>query len=292
MDALVVTGGSRLNTHKKPPFLRRRLGRRLRVLREEAGLSLEEAAVKLEKTRSSLNRIETGTTRADVHFVRSLMDVYDIYADDLLEQTRAALKPLWFRSYGVEDLGYVDVETHANSVCEFTGLNLPGLLQTEAYVRAMLGHGMRRRSAEQLNNDVQVRLIRKGRLTSVEGPLRLTAIIDEAALRRNIGGPAVMSEQLRQLIEMATLPTVTLQVLPLHAGAHSGLDGAFTLLVFPEPDESELLYVEYATGALHIEDEDEVRAARLKFDVLRSEALSPGDSMALIEHVITALYAP
>ncbi|GAB3438528.1 helix-turn-helix domain-containing protein [Actinophytocola sediminis] len=99
-----------MGTHKKPPFLRRRLGRRLRALREEAGLSLDQAAEKLEKTRSSFHRIETGATRADVHFVRSLMDTYDIYVPDLLDQAREAVKPQWFRSYGVEDLGYVDLE--------------------------------------------------------------------------------------------------------------------------------------------------------------------------------------
>ncbi len=121
-----------MNTHNKAPFLRRRLGRRLRALREEAGLTIEQAAPLLDKTRSALGRIEKGVTRADVHFVRSCMDLYDQFVEDLIAETREALKPQWFRSYGVEDLGYVDVETYAASVKEFSGLNLPGLLQTEA----------------------------------------------------------------------------------------------------------------------------------------------------------------
>lgn len=276
-----------MNTHNKAPFLRRRLGRRLRALREEAGLTIEQAAPLLDKTRSALGRIEKGVTRADVHFVRSCMDLYDQFVEDLLAETREALKPQWFRSYGVEDQGYVDVETHSSLVREFSGLNLPGLLQTEAHVRALLQSGQQRRTKAELNNQISVRLIRQRRLTDPENPLVLAAIIDEAALRRQIGGPETMHEQLRHLIEMSALRTVTMQVLPLREGAHSGIDGAFTLLSFPEPEDSELLYVGYVTGALHIEDEGEVRAARLKFDQLRTEALSPADSVTLIEQIIT-----
>jgi transcriptional regulator with XRE-family HTH domain len=279
-----------VDTQKKPPFLRRRLGRRLRALREEAGLSLEEAAARLDKTRSALNRIETGTTRADVHFVRSAMDVYDAYVEDLLDQTRAALKPEWFRSYGVDDLGYLDVETHACAVREFTGLNLPGLLQTEGYVRAMLSTD-KRSNPDRVANDVRVRLIRQERLACEADSLGFFAIVDEGALLRNVGGPVVMREQLRKLIQMAALPNVDIQVLPLRGGAHSAMNGGFTLLTFPAREDPELLYVEYATGALHIEDEEEVQVARMKFEALRFEAMSSADSLAHIEHIIDERFA-
>lgn len=270
-------------THKKAPFLRRRLGRRLRGLREDAKLTLDEAAERLDKTRSALSRMEIGHTKADVHFVRSAMDLYDCYSEELVAQAREAAKPQWFRAYGVADLGYVDVETYASTVREFPGLKLPGLLHTEGYMRALFKHGRRRRTREQVNNDVQVRLIRQQRLTSEDNPLELTAIIDETALRRDVGGPAVMREQLQQLLEMAELPTVTLQVLPLKA--HSAMDGGFILLSFPDPEDPEMLYVEYTTGALHIENEGEVRAARLKFEQLRTEALGPADSVEFIERI-------
>jgi transcriptional regulator with XRE-family HTH domain len=268
---------------KRAPFLRRRLGRRLREIREGANFTLTEAAKRLDKTRSALQRIETGVTRADVHFVRSAMDVYDHYDETLLAEAREAMKPPWFRAYGVEDLGYVDVETHASSVKEFSGLKLPGLLQTEDYIRAFLAHSRRRRTAEQLNNDIEVCLIRRERLTSETDPLELTAIIDESALRRDVGGPAVMRAQLGHLAALAELPTVTIQVLPLKA--HSALDGGFILLSFHDRDEPDLLYVEYATGALHIEEDSEVRACRLKFDRLGVEALSPDDSLSLIKRI-------
>jgi transcriptional regulator with XRE-family HTH domain len=274
-----------VNTHNKAPFLRRRLGRRLRTMREAAGLSLDQAAKQLDKKRSALHRLETGVTKADVHFVRSAMDTYDQYDPDLLDQTREAAKPLWFRAYGVSDMGYVDVETFAVTVKEFSGLNLPGLLQTEDYVRAMLARGPQR-TEQETANDVRVRMIRQQRLMGSENPLELVAIVDEASLRREVGGAEVMRAQLRHLIEVFELPTVVLQVLPLSAGVHSAISGAFTLLSFPEPQDPELLYIAYPTGALHIEDEMEVREAKVVFESLRSEALSPADSLVLIERIL------
>lgn len=268
---------------KRAPFLRRRLGRRLREIRESANFTLAEAAKRLDKTRSALQRIETGATRADVHFIRSAMDIYDHYDDTLVAEAREAMKPPWFRAYGIKDMGYVDVETYAESVKEFSGLMLPGLLHTEAYIRALFAHSRRRRSAEQLHNDIEVRLIRQKRLNSEQNPLELAVIVDESALRRDVGGPDVMRQQLQHLIDMTELPSVTVQVLPLRM--HSALDGGFTLLSFHDRDEPDLLYVEYVTGALHIEEDDEVRACRLTFDRLGVEALSPDDSVALIKRI-------
>jgi len=268
---------------KRAPFLRRRLGRRLREIREGAGLTLAEASKRLDKTRSALQRIETGFTKADVHFIRSAMDIYDHYDETLVEEAREAGKPPWFRAYGIEDMGYVDVETHAASVKEFSGMKLPGLLHTEGYIRALFAHSRRRRSPEELNNDIEVRLIRQERLTSERDPLELSVIIDESALRREVGGPDVMQDQLRHLVETSELPSVSIQVLPLKM--HSALDGGFTLLSFQDRDEPDLLFVEYVTGALHIEEDAEVRACRLDFDRLGVEALSPDDSVALIKRV-------
>jgi transcriptional regulator with XRE-family HTH domain len=221
-----------VDTHQTAPFLRRRLGRRLKAMREAAGLNLDLAAVKLDKTRSSLHRLETGVTRPDVHVVRTMMDVYDQYQDDLVDEVREALKPPWFRTYGIDKAGYVDVETYASRVCEFSGLNLPGLLQTEGYVKALLAGSRQRRTSQQINGIVEVRLIRQRRLGGEEGSLELMAVVDEAALRREVGGPEVMLYQLRHLVDAVANPAVTLQVLPLHGGAHSAMDGGFILLEF------------------------------------------------------------
>jgi transcriptional regulator with XRE-family HTH domain len=221
-------------THAKPPLRRRRLGKWLRALRESAGLTLEAAAPKLDLSRSSLFRVENGETRATVHLARSMMDLYDRVDEGLIDAVRAALKPSWFTAYGVLDMGYTDAETAADRVWDYPGMHLPGLLHTEAYIRALFDH----------------------------------------------------------LVMMAELPTVTLHVLPQRSCSPNALDGGFTLLGFPEPEEPGLLYHEYVTGALHIEDEKEVQEAGLVFDSLRGEALNPADLVALMAPHASGLRTP
>ncbi|HEV2781958.1 MAG TPA: helix-turn-helix transcriptional regulator [Actinophytocola sp.] len=275
-----------MNGNRKPPFLRRRLGNRLRAMRDSAGMSLEEAAPRLDLTRSSLHRIESGATRASVHVIRSMMDLYDCYEDDLLDQAREAVKPRWFHRYPSVNMGYIDVETEACLVREFSGFYVPGLLQTESYIRALFDRSPLSRTTKVREDQVTVRLIRQRRLIDEDYPLELVAIVDEAALRREVGGAEVMRGQLEHLIMSAELPTVTLQVLPMRDGAHSAMVGGFTLLSFPEDYNPELLYVEHVGGALHIEDEPTLQTARLVFDRLRTQALGPADSVTLIERVL------
>jgi hypothetical protein len=275
----------------RPTFQRRKLGAKLRRLREQAGHTLDEAAPMLDKTRSALQRVESGETKADVHLVRSMMDVYDCYDPGLLDEVREAVKPPWFRAFGLKNLGYVDVETEAARVCEFSVIVVPGLLQTRDYMRELFELGPQQTQRE-VNNAVAVRSIRQRRLTDDDRPLHLRAVVDEAALYRRIGGPKVMREQLKYLVSMTSLPTVELQVIPLSVGTHHALDGAFILLDFPDPEDPELLYVEYPTGSVHIEDLRKVREAKLVFDQLVTDALSPDDSAALIERVATELYGP
>lgn len=257
----------------------------MRSCEHQSGVPRDLAAAKLDKSRSSLVRIESGVYKTDVHLVRSMMDIYDKWELGLLDDSREALKPSWFSTYGLKDMGYVDVEIEATHVNEYACLVVPGLLQTEAYIRAVLEGSGKRRTPERLDKQVTVRLIRQERLTSEEDPLELVAIIDEAALLREVGGPELMRAQLRHLVEIADLPTVTLQVLPLSIGAHSAMDGAFILLEFPDPKEPPLLYQAYVSGSVHVEDKDEVREAKLVFETLRSEALSPSDSVVLIERL-------
>ena len=156
-----------------PTFRRRRLARRLREMREKAGLTLEEAARRLDKTRSSLGRIETGQSRADVHLVRSMMDIYDDYDPDLIDLVREANRPGWWTKYDIDDLGYISMETEASTVLEFSMMNIPGLLQTEGYMRAVFATRNVRRSREQVANDVAARMHRQRRLTDEEFPLRV-----------------------------------------------------------------------------------------------------------------------
>ncbi len=280
-----------MSTQSSPTLRRRRLARKLRALREEAGLSLEEAAPKLDKTRSALGRIEGAATSADVHLVRSMMDVYDVYDPDLLDLARQAMRPGWWQAFGIRDRGFIGLETEALTSLELSLMYIPGLLQTEDYVRALLGAGRIKRTKKELENQISARLIRQGRLIDEQEPLTLIAIMDEAGLRRTVGSAEVMRAQLRRLIEATELATVSLQVLPSANGPHAGMDGAFTLLQFTDPEDPDLLYVEYVTGALHMEKPQETAEAKLIFDNLRSAALSPVDSVAFIERLGSELYS-
>lgn len=268
-----------------PTFHKRRLSRRLREMRERSGWRFGDAARKLDLSTSTLSRVENGQSAPDVHLVRSMMDLYDGYDDTLLDLAREARKRGWWQAYGIADQGYIGMETEAAVALTSQVINVPGLLQTPDYMRALFAAGLLRRGEKQRENDIAARLIRQERLTDGENPLEVAAIVDEAALHRTVGGQHVMRAQLNELVARAELDTVTLQVLPLGDGAHVGMDGAFTILGFHEPDEPELLYVEHPAGAFHAEKEHQVRAARLVHEHLRAAALSPGESAALIERV-------
>ncbi|WP_307868851.1 Scr1 family TA system antitoxin-like transcriptional regulator [Umezawaea beigongshangensis] len=267
-----------MGAQTRPPFRRRKLGKRLRGMREAARMNLDVAAARLDKTRSSLQRMEAGETRVDVHLARSMMDLYDVFDAGLVDEVRRSLKPGWWVAHGVRDMGYLDLETEACLVREFAGLTVPGLLQTEPYVRALLSSGSLERTPEELDTQVVVRLHRQRRLGA---DLDLIALVDEAALRRQVGGPEVMRAQLEHL----AATDVDLRVLPL-SRPHSGLEGGFIVLSFPEPGDDDMLYVAHAAGSVHIEAPADVNAATLKFGVLCSEALSRAESTALIEGLL------
>ncbi len=280
-----MSGQSNTNRHK------RRLGRKLREMRERAGMTLAQAAADLDKTRSSLHRIEVGLTRADVHLIRSMMDIYDERDDSLIDLSREAKKRgWWYRYFGPStEPFYVEDEAAASHAAFFELVTIPGLLQTEEYVRAHFAASQTASTKTPVDDVVTVRKIRQERLTDKENPLQLHAVIDESALRRMVGGREVMREQLRRLVTMASLPTVTLQVLPAHLGAHASMDSAFTILSFPEPDEVDVQYVDYLGGSARIDEPDRVNKARVVFEQLCAMALTPEESIRPVEEVIAEL---
>jgi hypothetical protein len=255
-------------------------------------MTLTEAAPKLDKTRSALGRIEKGETAADVHVVRTMMDVYDLYEPDLIDLAREAMRPGWWVAYGIRDRGFIGLETEASDSLELSLMYVPGLLQTEAYMRAVFGTGKVKWTKKQFENQVTTRLIRQRRLVDEDAPLTLSAILDETVLRKPIGGREVMRAQLRSLLKSAELGTVNIQVIPDEVGEHEGMDGAFTVLEFREPEDPNLLYVEYPTGGIHVEKNEEVTEARLLFGKLRLVALPPAESLAFIESVVAGRYSP
>lgn len=267
---------------------RRALGRRLRELREAAGLTLEAAAPRLDWSTSTLSRIETGQQAPHPHGVRSMLDLYDSGGPvwtELVAMAREVRQKGWWRAHGIGDDSYVAFENEASSVLDYTVDYVPGLLQVPDYSRALLAASIARRTRESVDSAVAVRAIRQRRLTSAEDPLTVTAIVDESVLHRPIGGPAVLAAQRAHLVAMADLPSVTLQVLPLDVGARATAGSGFTVLTFGDLGEPDLAYVEHALGAALLEKAEDVASAKLKFDRLRSDALSPAGSLALLRRV-------
>ncbi|RZS43244.1 helix-turn-helix protein [Herbihabitans rhizosphaerae] len=279
-----------MGTGAGPTLLKRQLGRRLRHLREAANITRAQAAKKLIKHKSTITRIEKGDVAADVHLVKSAMDLYDVWDEKLIDLAIGAAKPGWWVRYGVRGGGFVGFESDADQTRELTLLYVTGLLQTEAYMRASFAGGQRR-SAEQLEKDIGLRLHRQRRLTDLEDPLELIALIDESALRKSIGGREVMRDQLRYLAERATLSTVTMQIVPNSAGQHPGMDGPFTILRFPEDEDPDVVYVPHQRGGMHVEKPEEVQETTVTFDQVRSMALSPEDSIAFVERLAEELYS-
>lgn len=269
----------------------RQLARALRRLWEEAGLSLEEAAPKLDWSASKLSRIENAQQGVDVHWVRSMLDLYDVGGaqwTEIIDLVRATKQKGWWHAYGLGNEGYPALEADAAVVHDYQLGYIPGLLQTADYIRAVSRGTPPPRTEAELDRTVQIRLFRQRRLT--EDPLlELVAIVDETALRRPIGEAEVMRQQLWHLVGQAALPSVCLQVLPTSLGAHQGLSGSFSVLGFADPDEPAIAYVENAVGATHVHKDAEVRGYKLVFDRLRSEALSPHDSVALLERLAADL---
>jgi transcriptional regulator with XRE-family HTH domain len=265
------------------------LGKRIRRLRESARVSLGEAARRLEISTSALSRFETGQQAPNVHLMKSMLDEYGVGGDgweEYLELTREARQKGWWRNYGIgEQDFYIGFETEASRVQDYTVDYVPGLLQTRSHARALFDSSFIERSPAALENALTVRMIRQRRLTSADDPLELVAIIDESVLHRDIGGPATTAEQLAHLVAAAQLPTVTLQVLPSAVTRRAVMGSGLTVLSFDGLDHPDIAYVEHALGALTVEKEADVDRARLMFDRLRSDALSPDDSLALIRQV-------
>lgn len=250
-----------------------------------AGMTLEEAAARMEWSSSKLGRWESGEHLAELHGLKSLLDIYGVTSDrwdEYLELCRTARERGWWRAYGLDNKGYVPLEADASLVKDFTLGYVPGLLQTADYARALFRASGERRSVERFKRDVAVRMVRQKRLISEEDPLELIAIMDESVLYRPVGGTKVMAAQLARLVEAAALDTVTLQVLPVGLGAHASLEGGLILLSFGDLGEPDILFIEHTAGSFQTEKVADVAKATLKFDRLRSDALSPDDSLTLI----------
>lgn len=268
-----------------PTVRRRRLASELRRLRERAGLTIDEVGEKLECSASKVSRIETGQVGVTPRDARDMLELYGIEPDELealVHLAREARNKGWWHAYGEIFTGaFVGLESEACSLRAFQALLVPGLLQTEDYVRAVIRAIRPDATEQQVERKVAGRITRQKLLTEPDPP-EYWAVIDEAVLHRTVGGTAVQRRQLLHLCAMAALPHVTLQVVPFGAGAHPGMEGPFLILSFPEPADPDVVYVENTTNGVYLEQQSDVRTYTLMFDHLRAAALRPEESLALI----------
>lgn len=282
-----------------PPTVRlRRLAAEMKALRAEAQLTREQVQEQTGVNQGTLWRIEKGQAKPHNGTLETLCDLYgvdDSRRTELIELARDAKSPGWlrqFRQYSIEPTGsyaaYISFESEAKAVHNYESLFVPGLLQTEEYARATMSDGWSM-DADAIERRVQLRAQRQSLLTRKEDgrhTLEFWAVVDEAALRREVGGRAVMRAQLGRLLEMSERPNVMLQVIPFDKGAHRGMSGSFVRLNFGSlaPD---IVCVESLAGDIFLELEAELDRFGLAFDHLRAMALSPRDSGALIATLIS-----
>ncbi|MGM1058222.1 helix-turn-helix domain-containing protein [Saccharothrix sp. Mg75] len=258
----------------------RRLGEVLKELRKRAGMSQHEAAEALNYDHRKLSRIELGQ-KPDYHAVRAMLDVYRVPLsqwEPYLEMHARATEQGWWTKYDLDDQGYISLEHDAARVSDYQVMYVTGLLQSEDYLRAGFARARVQRSRKWVENQIEVRLTRRQRLSADE-PLALHAIMAEGALAH------ASAAQLALIREEAERDNVTVQLLPWGAGPNDGQMGPFTVLDFPVEFDRSVLYIEHAAGSLHVEDPSKVKVAKLTFTHLSKLALSPAESAERIERL-------
>lgn len=270
---------------RSPTVRRRRLGIELRRLREEAGWTIDRVAEALECSDSKISRIETGQVSATPRDVRDMLQVYGVdedQRDELVQIAREARQKGWWHAFGdIPVPAIVGFETEASSLSLYAALVIPFFFQTPDYARAVLRAVRSGLAPDQLERLLELRMARQSLLTRDE-PALFWVVLDEAALRRQVGGTETMRNQLERLEEIVTLPNVTLQILPFASGEHAGLAGGFTIIGFAEQADPNLVYIENTTSDLYVEDAAAVRQYDLSFNHLRASALSPADSVQFL----------
>jgi transcriptional regulator with XRE-family HTH domain len=247
-----------------PTVQRLVLGGHLRRLREDAGITTERAAVVIRGSHSKISRMEHGRVGFKERDIADLLTLYGVRGGDereaLLKLARGSNQPGWWQSYSdilphwVEP--YFGLEAAASFIREYELQFVPGLLQTEAYARAVIRLGTSA-SEDEIIRRAQARVSRQEILRR-EFPPKIWAVLDEGALHRMVGGTETMKEQLRHLLDMCDHPAVTVQILPFAAGAHRAMGGAFTILRYTEPDLRDVVFIEQLTTALYLDKQAEV----------------------------------
>ncbi|MFY1617076.1 helix-turn-helix domain-containing protein [Micromonospora sp. WMMD736] len=266
----------------------RRLGRELRKLREAKGLTGEATADIVDCSPSRISRIESGEIRPRAGDVMELLVAYGVRIDEepgtsLLDKARALREDGWWQRLGGKYATYIAYEIEAVELKNFEPMLVPGLLQTESYAREVNVIG-RETDPDTIDQRVAARMTRQEVLRRQPNPLRMHAILSEASLRTEVGGPDVLREQLDHLVTQSRLPNVTIQVLRFQAGAHLADSSGFVLLSF-EQDEPPLGYIETLAGELFLESSRDLARLSAAYDNLKMLAMSPAESVTFIKEL-------
>jgi transcriptional regulator with XRE-family HTH domain len=279
-----------------PTVRRLQLGARLRSLRQAKGITRDQAGYAIRGSESKISRMELGRVAVKPRDVTDLLKLYGVEDpaehERLLALAREANSPGWWQAYG--DVlstwfqNYLDLEQAAELIRTYEVQFVPGLLQTDAYARAviMLGHGTA--PTTQIDRRAELRMARKQLLERPDPP-RLWAVIDEAVLHRPIGGPAVLRAQIESLIEVAELGNVRLQVIPFRSGGHAAAGGAFSILRFPQQEVPDVVYIEHLTSGLYLDRREDVDHYAAAMGRLVIEAEPPNRTPDLLRQALRDL---
>lgn len=271
------------------------VGAHLRRLREEKSITRADAGFMIRASESKMSRLELGRVAFKERDVSDLLVYYGVtdptQRDAVLRLVREANRPSWWREF--DDVmptffqNYVGLEEAAGTLRTYETHFVPGLLQTPDYARAVLGAMVPPVNGRDLDRAVTLRLTRQ-QVLDREPPLVVWAVIDETALRRNVGGVKTHREQLEHLAELAERPNIALQVLPMDIGLHAG-GGAFSILRFEDADLPDVVYVEGLVGASYYDKVEHVERYAEVMNRLSVESLTPDQSVLFIRKLAAEL---
>ncbi|MBB5826145.1 MULTISPECIES: helix-turn-helix transcriptional regulator [Micromonospora] len=280
-----------------PTVLRMLLGAQLRRLREASGVTREGAGWEIRSSESKISRMELGRVGFKERDVADLLSLYGVTdateREALLKLARDANSPGWWHRYG--DVlpswfqSYLGLEAAAALIRSYEVQFVPGLLQTPEYARAVVLLGHRGAGADEIDRRVSLRMQRQELLRRPRPP-QLWAVVDEAALRRPIGGPQVMHDQLTALIEATRASHVRLQIIPFDAGGHAAAGGAFTILRFGDQDLPDIVYIEQLTSAIYLDKREDLDYYAAAMERLCVEAEPPERTPELLTRLRDELY--
>jgi transcriptional regulator with XRE-family HTH domain len=270
-----------------PTVRQRELGKRLRELRNQHGLTVEDVGEKLLCSATKISRLETGARRPSLRDVRDLCELYGVdesTSAEFMRLTREAREQVWWTQYSDLNLDpYLGLEQDAFAITSYSMYYIPALLQSEQYTRAIIKAIAPKMHLDIFQQRVEVRMRRQELVLGKENRPRYRVLIDEGGLRRCVGGPQVMAAQLDKVLQTEQAGKVTVQVIPFDVGAHAAQDSNFILFELGESaDLSPVVFVESLTGNHYLQKPDQISRYREALDYLRDCALSPRDSIQLV----------